>query len=210
MKDSAHTVVYAVTLGVVCAALLTGVGKYTEPRRLANEEAERVLNILRVLDVPLPPDASASALVQAYQDKVEKKSLGELEVYEYREPDSPDAVLAIAIPFEGKGVWGPIKGFLALEPDRRTIRDIAFYEQEETPGLGGEIVSEKFRSGFRDGKTIVSPSGEPGMRIVRPGRSAASNDVDGISGATGTCQKLEKMLNAVIARLTEKRKRHGQ
>ena len=66
----------------------------------------------------------------------------------------------MAVPFSGSGVWGPIEGVLALEPDMQTIRGVRFYKQEETPGLGGEIASDWFQAQFK-GKTLVSAAGDP-------------------------------------------------
>jgi Na+-transporting NADH:ubiquinone oxidoreductase subunit C len=108
----------------------------------------------------------------------------------------------VAVPFAGDGLWGPIRGFLALEADRRTIRGIAFHEQEETPGLGGEIAGEAFRAQFR-GKRIVAADGTPGI-VIRRGKGAqAVNEVDGITGATMTCEKVQAMLNRLIARIAK-------
>ena len=102
--------------------------------------------------------------------------------------------------FEGPGLWGPIKGFLALESDMKTIRGLTFYEQEETPGLGGEIVADWFREQFA-GKTIVDAQGKAGIEIG--GSKSGPNHVDGITGATMTCDKVEAMLNKLVKTLVE-------
>ena len=43
------------------------------------------------------------------------------------------------MPIEGVGMWGTLYGFLALDRDGNTMRGLTFYDQKETPGLGGEI-----------------------------------------------------------------------
>ena len=98
--------------------------------------------------------------------------------------------------FAGPGLWGPIKGFLALDPKITKIQGITFYEQEETPGLGGEIVSSSFRNKFI-GLLIRDETGKPGI-IIKSGGESAVNKVDGISGATMTCDKVQEMLNEAI------------
>jgi Na+-transporting NADH:ubiquinone oxidoreductase subunit C len=103
---------------------------------------------------------------------------------------------AIAMRFAGPGLWGPIKGFLALDPKITKIQGITFYEQEETPGLGGEIVSSSFRNKFI-GLLIRDETGKPGI-IIKSGGESAVNKVDGISGATMTCDKVQEMLNEAI------------
>lgn len=207
MKESLHTFVYAAALGAVCAALLTGVGRFTAPYREANAKAEKVRNILAVLQVPFDPGSSSKELLKMFERVVRVEERGALTLYVYRDQQSDKGVLAVAVPFAGQGLWGPIKGFLALEPDMRTIRGVAFHQQEETPGLGGEIVSAWFRDQFK-GKSIESAQGEPGVRLVQGGKGLAQNEVDAITGATMTSQRVQKMLNATIA-LVVKQKQGG-
>ena len=191
MKGSLYTLVYAAVLGSACALLLTGAAEFTEEARKANAEAEEALNILLALKVPLPGNITSKQIVELRDQNIQ----GE-EPYVYSPPDANGKVLAVAIRFAGLGLWGPIKGFLALEPDMKTIRGITFYEQEETPGLGGEITSEGFRGQF-EGKSIIGPDGVPGI-IISVGGEDAPNKVDGISGATMTCDKVQAMLNEAI------------
>ncbi|MGB2822410.1 MAG: FMN-binding protein [Phycisphaerae bacterium] len=206
MKDSLHTLLYATILGTVCATLLTGAARFVEPYRKANAEAEERRNILEVLGVPFDPAASSQELVEIFKKEVVEEKLAGLTTYKYP-PPAGGAVKAVAVPFDGQGLWGPIKGFLSLEPDMRTIRGITFHEQEETPGLGGEIGSDWWRSKFK-GKRIVGPSGEAGIRI-RAGAEAI-NEVDAISGATMTSNKVESMLNEVIEKIVSQRSTNGR
>jgi Na+-transporting NADH:ubiquinone oxidoreductase subunit C len=85
----------------------------------------------------------------------------------------------------------------------RTIRGVTFYEQEETPGLGGEIAADWFRKQFV-GKSIVDEAGNPGI-IISSGGEPASNKVDAISGATMTCDKVQAMLNEAISSVVEEK-----
>jgi len=202
VKDSLQTLLYATVLGTVCATLLTGAAKFVAPYRKANAEAEERRNILDVLGVPFNPDASSKELVEIFRKQVAEAKLGGLTTYKHP-PPAGGAVRAVAVPFHGRGLWGPIKGFLSLEPDLRTIRGITFHEQEETPGLGGEIGSGWWREKFK-GKRIEGPAGEVGIRICRG--AEAINEVDAITGATMTCEKVEAMLNDVIERIAAQRR----
>jgi Na+-transporting NADH:ubiquinone oxidoreductase subunit C len=105
--------------------------------------------------------------------------------------------------FAGPGLWGPIKGFMAMDPKITKIQGITFYEQEETPGLGGEIVNASFRDKFV-GLLIRGQDGKPGI-IIKNGGEAAANKVDGISGATMTCDKVQEMLNEAIKSIVEEK-----
>lgn len=204
MKGSAYTLSYAGVLGAACALLLTGVASFTAPYRNANADADRKRNILAVLQVPYPEKVSSEELVSVFETNVREEKSGGLELYRYVPDQDSEADEAVAVHFEGPGLWGPIKGFLALDTDMRTIRGITFYEQEETPGLGGEIVSDWFRRGF-EGKKIVDESGEPGIIIKGGGETNAINEVDTISGATMTCDKVEELLNTVIVKIVKEK-----
>jgi len=175
----------------------------TAPYRQANAKAEEIRNILAVLEVPLPPDTSAKQLSEVFDKNVREEQQNSVEAYVRFQPDAREKIQAVAFRFSGAGLWGPIKGFLALEPDMKTIRGITFYEQVETPTLGGEIAAKWFRDQFV-GKSIVDGSGNPGVIISSAGE-AAPNKVDGISGATMTCDKVQMMLNELIEKISKKK-----
>ena len=198
MKGSLYTICYAAVLGTVCALLLTGVGRLTAESRANNEEAEKARNVLAVLGVPFEEDSSSQELLAVFKENVREEEIGGLAAYVY---ESKEADRTAAIPLAGPGLWGPVRGYLALAADMKTIRGIAFHEQDETPGLGGQIASGWFRDQFK-GKSIEGPAGEVGIRIVRSGAKAL-NEVDAITGATMTCEKVEAIINAAIARIAK-------
>lgn len=203
MKGSAYTLGYAAVLGSVCALLLTAAASFTAPYQEANAEAEKNHNILNVLQVPYPSKSSSQQLVKIFEESVRLEQLGELKIYRYVPPKDSDNDETVAVGFEGPGLWGPVKGFLALGQDMKTILGITFYEQEETPGLGGEIVSSWFREQFV-GKSIVDEAGNPGI-IIKSDGEPAPNKVDAITGATMTCDKVQAMLNEVIKSIVEEK-----
>lgn len=212
MRHNFYVIFYAAAVGVTCALLLTAWGHFVRPYRRANELGEREKNILEVLGVPFDEQASLPHIHRSFkrlreQNVIRKQEAGELTLYVYEGGENAEG--AVAVPFAGAGLWGPIRGFLALESDRRTIRDVSFYEQEETPGLGGEIASEEFRGQFK-GRSIVGPEGEPGIRIVSQGEPSAANEVDAITGATMTSSRVEKMLNETIRRIVKEANRDVQ
>jgi len=203
VKGSLYSLIYAAVLGTVCALLLTAVADVTAPYRQANAEAEEILNILMVLDVNLPSDTSAKQLKEVFKNNVREEQRNGIEAYVRFKPEAQEQIQAIALRFSGPGLWGPIKGFLALEPDMKTIRGLTFYEQEETPGLGGEIAAKWFRDQFA-GKSIEDKDGNPGFVISSSG-DPAPNKVDGITGATMTCDKVQMILNELIKNISKKK-----
>ncbi len=208
MKDSIHTLLFAITLGLICATALTGADRFTAERKKANAEAEEIRNILSVLGIDFVPKAPSKELVDLYEKNIQEETLGKLQLYVYRPQGAQAQPQAVAVRFAGPGLWGPIRGFLSLDADMETIAGVTFYQQEETPGLGGEIATEAFTSQFK-GKSITDPSGKPGIRIRRGG-GKGPNEVDGITGATMTCEKVEKMLNGTIEIIVQEREESGQ
>lgn len=99
------------------------------------------------------------------------------------------AIETIIVPIHGYGLWSTMYGFLALEGDARTVRGLTFYEDGETPGLGGEINNPRWQSRWV-GRQVFDDEGEPRLRAIRgtpvPGSPGAIHQVDGISGATLT------------------------
>lgn len=203
-KSSSYTLCYASVLGSVCALLLTAAASFTAPYRLANADAEMKRNILDVLGILYSPDASSGQLLEVFESKV-KQDIGKLTVYRYIPPEGLGEVESVAVAFDGPGLWGPIKGFLALGPDAETIKGLTFYEQEETPGLGGEISSLWFREQF-EGKKIVDDAGNVGI-IIKSGGPSAINKVDAITGATMTCDKVEAILNETARKIVKEFKK---
>jgi Na+-transporting NADH:ubiquinone oxidoreductase subunit C len=204
VKNNIYTLFYAGVLGTVCSLLLTAAASFTKPYKEANQESEEALNILLALKVPLQENMSSKQVVEARDKNVKEQMRGDLTTYVYSPPEANGKVLATAMRFSGPGLWGPVKGFLALEQDMKTIRGITFYEQEETPGLGGEIVKEGFRKRFV-GQKIHDKDDNVGIVICKPGSAKEQNEIDGITGATMTCDKVQAMLNEAIKSIVEEK-----
>ena len=134
MKDDLYTIVFGGVLSAACALLLTGAAVVTAPYRENNAKIEEVQNILSALSVPLEEGESAAQLVKKFEQNVREEKRGDVAFYVYSAPATPSRPKALAVRFTGSGVWGPIEGFLALEPDLKTIRALTFAHQEETPG----------------------------------------------------------------------------
>ena len=201
MKSTLHTLIFAAVLGGVCSTLLVTASLFTAPYQKANQKADQVRNYLAALDAPVPEEATAADVIAIFDRTIRQVEKGGMAVFEYR-PDGTDAPQAVAVAFAGAGVWGPIEGVLALEPDMTTIRGIRFFKQEETPGLGGEIATDSFLRRFK-GKRIVAPDGAPGFRVRKPGEADGPNTVDGITGATMTSERVENMLDTLAKRIRE-------
>ena len=91
--------------------------------------------------------------------------------------------------------WGPIKGIVVLSADLKTMVNIQFLEQEETPGLGARIEEPWFTDQFK--QLEIGWEQSPDTRVVIGGVSGhkLKNRVDAITGATQTCMALMGSLN---------------
>lgn len=204
MKDNAYTICYAVAVGMLCAALLTGAAEFTAPYRQANQRADEMRNILAVLEVPLESRARADELARVFEQRVRRETRGPLEVYRRLGDDAASAPELVAVNVVGKGLWGPIRAFVSLEADWNSIRGVTFYDQQETPGLGAEISGQAFCSQFR-GKRLFADDGTPGLRVVSSG-ATGELQVDGISGATITCDRVTDLMHDLAVRIAEERR----
>ncbi len=100
----------------------------------------------------------------------------------------------IIFPVYGKGLWSTMYGFLALAPDFNTIQGITFYAHGETPGLGGEIENPRWKKLWQ-GKKVFDDDFNVLFELLKgkvpDGVKNSENKIDGISGATLTCNGVE-------------------
>jgi len=102
------------------------------------------------------------------------------------------------IPVVGKGLWGPIWGYIALDSDMRTIYGVSYDHQGETPGLGAEI-KQKFFTDRYVGEAVANASLEYNpIVVVKDGSGSAPLKVDGITGGTITSKGVEEMVNRTM------------
>ena len=99
------------------------------------------------------------------------------------------------VPVRGKGLWGPIWGYVSLNDDFNTIFGAVFDHKSETPGLGAEIREGWFQEEFKD-KKIFDESGKlVSVEVVKGGTTDENpHGVDAISGGTITSKGLQYML----------------
>jgi Na+-transporting NADH:ubiquinone oxidoreductase subunit C len=99
------------------------------------------------------------------------------------------AIKSIILPVNGYGLWSTMYGFLALNADGQTVQSINFYDQAETPGLGGEVVNPVWRALWKD-KKVYSSSGDVALGLIKGTVDTSKPDseykVDGLAGATLT------------------------
>ena len=106
-----------------------------------------------------------------------------------------DGATRYIIPLRGKGLWGPIWGFIALEDDLNKVYGAVFDHKKETPGLGAEINTPMFQDPFA-GKTIFEGEVFTPIKVIKGGpKEGDMHGVDGISGGTITSNGVSDMLS---------------
>lgn len=101
----------------------------------------------------------------------------------YLAKDASGQINSVTLPVHGKGLWGTMYGFIALDKDGNTVKTINFYEHLETPGLGAEIQNPKWVQTW-EGKKLYK-DGHVAIEVVKGG-AKSDTQVDGLSGATLT------------------------
>ncbi|MGZ5029495.1 MAG: Na(+)-translocating NADH-quinone reductase subunit C [Methylobacter sp.] len=114
------------------------------------------------------------------------------------------AIQSIILPINGYGLWSTLYGFLSLDPDGQTVQSINFYDQAETPGLGGEVVNPNWRALWKGKKVYAETEqaslekgaiegaeiGEPALSLIKgtvdTSKPGSQYQVDGLAGASLT------------------------
>lgn len=106
-----------------------------------------------------------------------------------------EKVTEVILPVNGSGLWSMMYAFVAVKTDGNTVSGITFYEQGETPGLGGEVENPKWRAQF-EGKKLFDENNEPAIKIVKGGAPEGSeHGIDGLSGATLTSNGVQNIFD---------------
>jgi Na+-transporting NADH:ubiquinone oxidoreductase subunit C len=102
----------------------------------------------------------------------------------------------LVIAVEGLGMWGTIYGFVSLAPDGNTVRGLTYYDQKETPGLGGEISNPKWLALWR-GRKGFDDQWNAKITVIKGVAGSPESDplrVDGLSGATVTSNAVTRLM----------------
>lgn len=216
-QGNTYTFLYASVMVILVAAGLAFTSESLKPIQNKNIEIARKTDILKSVNIPsTATDAEAkytqyisnTYVLDANGDRIEGVDAFSLDLakevskpaaerrYPLFECQSDQGVKYI-IPLRGKGLWGPIWGYISLNEDKNTVFGATFDHQGETPGLGAEINTAEFQSHFK-GKTIFSTDGQfISIKVEKKGQGGKypNSEVDGISGGTITSKGLESMLS---------------
>ena len=187
-NSNTYTIVYSTILVVIVAVLLALVSQVLSPRQEANILLDKQKQILGALKIDYSTGNPADIYMALVNDTL---TYDKQEVYVANLNGATKYVLTLS----GKGLWGGIGGYLALDADKNTIYGVNFNHASETPGLGAKIVEMPFREQF-EGKHIRNNAGEVvSVAVLKKGKKAeVQEQVDAISGATITCDGVNNMI----------------
>ena len=204
MRNNSYTLIFTSCVTIVLGIIIATTADNLRERQEINEEIDIKKNILYALGYKqnignpwtnkIVESLYNNSINEIYIDrkgavyqKQEDIEKNPLKIYQRMDNG---LITGYAIPIEGKGLWGTMYGYFAIEPDAVTVKGITFYRHKETPGLGGEVDKDWFKNNFI-GKRLVDNDGKlVSIEVIKGFVSEkdpeAYRKVDGISGATIT------------------------
>lgn len=190
--SNTYIFIYSAALVVVAALILTVVSVSLKPLQTKNQQAEAKQMILKTIGVEATRDnadklfdqyISAGAYPSVRPDEATEEGVHRSTPLQFYRYDG-----GIIIPMRGTGLWGPIWGYLALD-STSTVVGAVFDHKGETPGLGGEIATDKFAQRFI-GKKMDTQA----IHLAKNADHSNPYEVDAISGGTMTSNGVTAML----------------
>ena len=216
--------IFSSVMVVAVATLLSLAATLLQPRQEKNLEIEKKKSMLASIGIETTRDSTEVLYGRYIKESFVLNSKGEvidgIEAFkvvlniEQKKPldqqylpvfnaTPDDGEKVIILPVEGKGLWGPIYGYVSLKSDLNTIYGVTFDHKGETPGLGAEINTTPFESKF-NGKKLFEADKFVSIGVVKGGtKSDDYHNVDAISGGTITSKGLEKMLQDCLSKYND-------
>ena len=211
-NSNGYTIGYAAVMVIIVAFLLAFVSDVLKPTQDKNVELDKKKQILAALNQrgleKSNIESTYSALVK--HDLIINKKDGSVKQQEggFNISSSDTVYKAVYVcevngatkyvfPVTGKGLWGGLWGYIALNDDFKTVYGVYMSHESETAGLGSVIAEESFQKKFI-GKSVFADSvaQNVALTVVKAGKVANNAvEVDGITGATLTCNGVAAMVN---------------
>lgn len=218
VNKNSYTIGFATIMVIIVAALLSSAAIGLKPFQSKNIEQEKKQNILKSVGIEVSREQAEidypvyikEELVVNYLGKIQEGSAFNVDLSKEVRKDLKDQSFPLyiaevdgevryIIPLRGKGLWGPIWGFISLEKDLNTVSAAVFDHKAETPGLGAEINRPFFQDPFT-GKTIMEDGEFVSIIVQKGGANGDIHKVDGISGGTITSDGVTDMIDERLSK----------
>ncbi|MGD8986017.1 MAG: FMN-binding protein [Desulfobacteraceae bacterium] len=199
MKKRFFSVLYMFLITLFFTSVVSAVKLFNEEKIETNQRVKLQRIVLQVLGMPGDKGASDMDVVQTFENRVKRIDVKEKDLYVGYEKDGK-TIRGYAFPVGGPGFWGPIYGMVAVDPAASKILGIAFYRHSETPGLGARMTEDWFTKQFI-GLPLYPVEADKKIFYLRTaGPKKGPNELDAITGATGTSRGIEAFLNEELDR----------
>jgi len=223
VNSNAYTYTFATVMVVLVAVLLSGASLGLKSKQASNISQEKKQSILASIGIQVDRSESDAAFGEYIKQSLtlqggtvvseDASAAFDIDMAAAIKAGNMDRSVPLyvaekegdtyyIIPMRGKGLWGPVWGYLALESDGNTVVGATFDHKSETPGLGAEITTPMFTDQF-PGKKISEAGMFKSISVVKAGTSAGDYAVDGISGGTITSNGVNDMLTDCLAPYAE-------
>ena len=236
-NSNGFTFAFATSVVVVVAVLLSVAAIGLGPYQAKNVRLEKMQNILYSIGVKSEAKEAEALFNQMIKQQIVldingnpvKENISAFDIDLKKEQDkartgeankqlfplfvlNKDNNTYYVIPVRGKGLWGPIWGYIALDSDMNTIHGASFGHKGETPGLGAEIETEAFQKQFVGKKILDAQGGYVSVKLIKGGADPQDlHGVDAVSGGTVTSNGVTDMLyNTIKFYLPYFKKMEGQ
>lgn len=218
--SNTYTVVFSSVMVFIVALLLAVAALKLKPFQDKNIEVEKKQNILASVNITSTPQNAVNLykkyITDSYVLDAKGETIKDADAFtvdlkeELGKPASKrrlplfvstmdNGTHQYIVPLRGKGLWGPIWGYISFEKDMNTVYGVNFDHQGETPGLGAEIKEIWFQQPFK-GKTIFEDSVKfVSIKVIKGGAAPGNkHEVDAVSGGTITSKSLQAMLDTCL------------
>jgi Na+-transporting NADH:ubiquinone oxidoreductase subunit C len=216
MFSNRYIFTYTVIMVVIVATLLATASNILKPIQQKNVRVEKIQNILSTIGVESSYQDAQDLYDKYIREELVLNNKGEIiegykafdidlkkelrkDIKERKLPlfiaQKDNHSMNYIIPLYGRGLWGPVWGYISIQDDLNTVLGAKFDHKSETPGLGAEISTRQFQEQFV-GKKIYNESGAFVSIAVIKGGAEEGNPhvVDAISGGTITSNGVHEML----------------
>ncbi len=203
-NSNVYTILYASVMVIIVAFLLAGVSLLLKSKQDANVEIDRQSQVLASLRMRVGADITKEQVTDEYEGIVTEGTLpgSDLPLYTCQ---LDSATTKYVVPVKGRGLWGGLWGYIAVNADGQTVYGAYMSHEGETAGLGALIAETKFQELFNDKHIFASDSTTTvALTVVKSGKVEQPDyQVDGITGATLTSNGVAAMLQEGLAPYAE-------
>lgn len=215
-NGNAYTIIYASVMVIIVAFLLAFVAsalKPTQDANVVNDVKNQILTSLNIESTDVAADFDKYVKDMLIQDGELVEYTGDFKTSYSEELKAGNLHLFVAklddgttkyvVPMVGRGLWGGLWGYVALDEDFQTVYGTYFSHESETAGLGALIAERKFQTSFIGKKVFADDPKTVALTVTKSGKAEGDNQVDGVTGATLTSKGVAEMVTTGLQKYVE-------